>query len=102
MSEYIVGFWPHLQEAVDLMESLSSVEDVSELNTGTAIFMKRALNLEIMNRSCLFKDVDNLVVSSECLQIYEMQTFHCLIFLLQFYFIAPLFYLLNIFANRLI
>ena len=49
MSEYIVGFWPHLQEAVDLMESLSSVEDVRELNTGTAIFMKRALNLEIMN-----------------------------------------------------
>lgn len=38
MSDYILGFWPQLHEAVDLMESLSSVEDVKEINIGTVNF----------------------------------------------------------------
>ena len=34
MTDYINGFWPDLNEAKDLLESLSSINDVEELNIG--------------------------------------------------------------------
>eukprot|EP00111_Clytia_hemisphaerica_P007210 TCONS_00020958-protein len=37
MTDYINGFWPDLNEAKDLMESLSSINDVEELNIGASI-----------------------------------------------------------------